>query len=232
MDCERTPMSIVVLQDWLLTPYRLAIHQPTSTAVVADVHLGYREARRHTGEAVPLLGMCEQLAPIRRARRRLAFDKLLVAGDLFERGVRPDLLEAFLADLHSAGIEFAGLIPGNHDRGWEAVQQSIRLFPEGTTLGDWTIVHGDGDCPRGPSVCGHWHPVLAYAGRRVACYLVGRQQLVLPAYSADAAGEIVADQARWRGWQRYGILAESVAACPNGPSMIRRSGQRRVPSRK
>ncbi len=34
-----------VLDEWLLTPWRGAIHLPTATAVVADPHLGYDRVR-------------------------------------------------------------------------------------------------------------------------------------------------------------------------------------------
>ena len=42
-----------VHEDWLLTPYRAAIHLPTATAVIADLHLGYDQVRQRGGEAVP-----------------------------------------------------------------------------------------------------------------------------------------------------------------------------------
>ena len=45
---------MILRHDWLLTPARVAIHTPTRTAVLADLHLGYAEARHRTGEAVPL----------------------------------------------------------------------------------------------------------------------------------------------------------------------------------
>ena len=35
-----------VFTDWELTPDRAAVHLPTRTAVVADLHLGYAEARQ------------------------------------------------------------------------------------------------------------------------------------------------------------------------------------------
>src|SRR5262249_24855004 len=38
--------------DWLLTAARTAIHRPTATAILSDLHLGYAEARRRNGEAV------------------------------------------------------------------------------------------------------------------------------------------------------------------------------------
>src|SRR5438067_991701 len=35
--------------DWLLTPQRVAVHRPSGSAVVADLHLGYGQARRRGG---------------------------------------------------------------------------------------------------------------------------------------------------------------------------------------
>ena len=184
-------MSLCVHEDWLLTPYRLAIHLPTATAVIADVHLGYREARQQSGEAVPLLSVAVQLTPLGRARRRHPFRELVVAGDLFERHVRQDLLDEFLAELGKIDVTFAGLVPGNHDRGWEAFQQRLPIFPDGMTLGRWCVVHGDGDEAAVPLVMGHWHPATRHAGTRCPCYLMGPCQLVLPAFSKDAAGQTV-----------------------------------------
>src|SRR5438270_5847367 len=37
--------AMIVHEDWLLTPVRAAVHLPTATAVVADLHLGYELAR-------------------------------------------------------------------------------------------------------------------------------------------------------------------------------------------
>src|SRR5581483_10824006 len=45
---------------------RAALHLPSATAVVADAHLGYDEARRRGGEAVPRRRLDEQLAPLGR----------------------------------------------------------------------------------------------------------------------------------------------------------------------
>src|SRR5438128_12109286 len=118
-------MFVRVHRDWLLTPYRLAVHEPTSTAVIADVHLGYCEARQQSGEAIPLRSMAAQLAALRQARNHFAFDRLLVAGDLFERAVRSELLGQFLAELSALTIAFAGLVTGNHDRACEASRERI-----------------------------------------------------------------------------------------------------------
>src|SRR5262245_57463752 len=132
---------IRVFHDWLLTPYRLAVHEPTSTAVIADVHLGYREARQQTGDAVPLLDIPAQLAPLHRARQRCRFERLVVAGDLFERGADARLFAEFIEVLAELEIEFAGLAPGNHDRGWEMSPDIKPIWPMGAKLDQWQVVH-------------------------------------------------------------------------------------------
>lgn len=211
-------MTMRVHDDWLLTPYRLVIHEPTATAVLADVHLGYGEARRQTGDAVPLLDVAAQLAPLRTARRRFAFDKLVVAGDLFERGARQDLFDQFLRQLHGLAITLAGFAPGNHDRGWESLRHAVPCAPHGVVVGGWRIIHDEASALAGASdpgkrILGHWHPALRHRGRRVPCYLVAADKLVLPAFSADAAGWCIDDEPSCRGFQRLGIIHGRVIDC-------------------
>ncbi len=203
-------MTIRAHNDWLLTPYRLAIHEPTATAVIADVHLGYREARQLSGEAVPLLSVAAQLEPLGRARRRYSFRQLVVAGDLFERHVCEDLVALFLDELNRREIRFAGLVPGNHDRGWERFQTRLPIIADGFELGGWRIVHGDHLDGPGRCVMGHWHPATCHAGVRCPCYLVGSGALVLPAFSKDAAGQRVDFPSRFGACRRYVISGNRV----------------------
>ncbi len=216
-------MTIRVHDDWLLTPYRLAVHEPTATAVIADVHLGYREARRQTGDAIPLLDVATQLSPLDKARRRFAFDKLIVAGDLFERGARQELFDRFLHELEALSIALAGFVPGNHDRGWEALQPAAAVVPHGILVGTWRIVHGDASPLADLSgvekvVAGHWHPAVRHQGRRVPCYLVGANMLILPAFSADAAGWSSVAERSCHSFQRVGIVNGRVIDCGCGPT--------------
>ena len=92
---------------WLLTPERAAVHLPTRTAVVADLHLGYGDARRRRGEAVPCPGVAETLAPLRPAVARHRVRRLVVAGDLFEEACCQVLVHDFLDWLKGAGVELA-----------------------------------------------------------------------------------------------------------------------------
>lgn len=208
-----------VLRDWLLTAERVAVHLPTRTAVAADLHLGYAEARRRRGEAVPSESISELLDPIRRVRERHAVRNLIIAGDLLEDSDCHHALTAFLDWLNRSEMDRIAVVPGNHDLGLElsaAAQSRLSLRPEGVTLGAWRIVHGEGALPDGPVVHGHNHPCLRWSPKsrairprfargRIApwaidapCYLSGPQRLILPAFSRDAAGVNVLSVRRWR----------------------------------
>jgi hypothetical protein len=82
------------------------------------------------------------------------------------------------------------------------------IYPAGYGLDDWLIVHGDGAVPDGWVVLGHFHPSWRAGGRNWPCYLVGPQQIVLPAYSSDARG------AGLEGWSGYRCLV------PVGPDVL------------
>src|SRR4051794_9071007 len=100
--------------EWLLTPQRVAVHEPTATAVIADVHLGYAEARQRRGDAVPRTSVEESLRPLARVLARQNVQRLLVAGDLFEEGCRQELAAELFAWLKGHPVRLE-LIPGNHD---------------------------------------------------------------------------------------------------------------------
>lgn len=218
-----------VLNDWLLTAERAAVHLPTATAVVADLHLGYAEARRRAGEAVPEEQLDEQLAGLAQMMRSHGLRHLVIAGDLFEDGRCQQALGGFRNWLARMGMELKAVIPGNHDAMVEAsFEVGLALHAEGIRLGDWHVVHGDGLIPAGPTVQGHEHPWLRWSpssrairprvfNRRNAtgaidgpCYLVSRERLILPAFSRDAAGVNVLPVSRWRSLRCYAIAADEV----------------------
>jgi metallophosphoesterase superfamily enzyme len=197
-----------VLDDWLLTPGRVAVHLPTGTAVAADLHLGYDRVRRRNGEAVPLRPLRDELLPLALALRAYGLTRLVVAGDLFEDGrvERESMTDELMEWLDSETVELVGVVPGNHDRGLGECER-LRICKEGIVLGRWLVVHGDGDRPDGPFVQGHEHPWFRWRpGVEGACYLVGDDHLVLPACSADAAGGNVIGKRRW-GEYRCCVIA-------------------------
>lgn len=215
-----------VLGDWLLTPQRVALHLPTGTAVVADLHLGYDAARRRRGEAVPARPLGEQLAPLGLALARHGCRRLVVAGDLLEDGGCRDVLAELHAWLGAAGVELVGVVPGNHDAGLSGADE-LPLAPEGVRLGEWRVVHGDGELPEGLVAQGHEHPWFRWRGRLSApCYLVGPSRLVLPAYSDDAAGVNVRGERRWRDFRCLVIAGDEVLDFGELGSLSRRGAGR------
>lgn len=196
--------------EWILTPYRLAVHGATRTAVIADPHLGYNDARRRAGDAVPDISLDEQLGPLTRACAALELSGLVVAGDLCEARLEADLIDRFLDFLAERRVALRAIVPGNHDRGWSDFQGQLPFFPDGYRLGAWNVVHGDGPLSAGPIVMGHVHPAWRQDQHLRACYLAGPNQLVLPAFSRDAAGGAVNHSVRWAGYQALSIDADRV----------------------
>jgi putative SbcD/Mre11-related phosphoesterase len=202
---------MLVHADWLLTPERVAVHLPTTTAVVADLHLGYDRARQRRGEAVPLAGLDDLLAALARLVPRHGLRRIIIAGDLFEEAAGLALVPDLLRWLGGHGLELVGIVPGNHDRGIAGAAPGLPLRPHGVRLGDWLVVHGDGALPAGRLVLGHFHPCLRW-GRSIAapCYLIGAGQIVLPAFSPDAAGGNVLGERRWHGYRCAVIAGDRV----------------------
>lgn len=224
-----------VLRDWYLTSERLAVHLPSGTAVVADLHLGYGAARRRGGEAVPMRTLDEELAPLRRCLERLDLRRLVIAGDLLEDRRQTEHAEALLPWLDRAGVELAGFVAGNHDGAGRKKVQTMPPFDRAVAcvqLGRWQVVHGDAALPQGAVVQGHEHPCVRWSSHLAApCFLVGKGYLVLPAYSPDAAGVNVLGSARWGAYRCCAIAGDKVldfgpvAGLSGIPTRARRSGQ-------
>jgi metallophosphoesterase superfamily enzyme len=196
--------------DWLLTAARVAVHLPTATAVVADLHLGYTEARRRAGDAVPIRSVAELLQPLADTMREHEAPRLAIAGDLFEAGVNDAVLAEFLAWVEATRAELLAVVPGNHDRGWKRLRDVLPIREEGFRLGEWLIVHGDGELPDGPLVLGHWHPALRWGRVTAPCFLLRDDRLILPAYCREAAGVNVLAEETWRDYDCHAIAGAEV----------------------
>jgi putative SbcD/Mre11-related phosphoesterase len=203
---------MLVLADWLLTAERTAVHLPGGTAVVADLHLGYDEARRRAGEAVPETSVADQLDPLLRVLQRQGLRRLVIAGDLLEDGRCDKALDEFHRWIDASPLEMVAVVPGNHDPALQDFgSERCQLCRNGTDLGGWQVVHGDGRLPTGPIVHGHEHPRAVWTERLAGpCYLVAPERLVLPAYSAEAAGVNVLGNRRWSHYRCCVIAGDQV----------------------
>jgi uncharacterized protein len=199
---------VIVHGDWLLTPQRVAVHRPSATGVVADLHVGYDAARRRRGEAIPLANLAEELSPLTTAIHNHGVKRVVVAGDLFEERGGTVRAAEVLAWFTAAGVELV-VVPGNHDRGLRA-EAGLPLAPGGVDVGGWRVLHGDGRWPAGRLMCGHFHPWLRWGPADVPCYLVGERAMVLPPFSADARGVDVVPQQRWAKYRCCAVAEDTV----------------------
>jgi uncharacterized protein len=111
--------SLLVFEDWQLTPEGAAIHRRERTAVIADVHLGYEWARGAAGDCVPAHSLEETLARLALLLNRASIARLVVAGDLVE-SARPchrtdEDVRKLGAWLLARGVSLT-VLAGNHDR--------------------------------------------------------------------------------------------------------------------
>jgi putative SbcD/Mre11-related phosphoesterase len=201
---------IRVLNDWLLLPQRVALHEPSATAVIADVHLGYSAARQRLGDAVPLRSVADEMHLLADAASLHDITSLVVAGDLFERGYDASIYQQFLDVLTDLCITFHVLVPGNHDRGIDKATTPLPLHADGFDLAGWRVVHGDQKSEHSRRIMGHWHPAIRLRRRKLPCFLVRDKSLILPAFSLDAAGADIFGNPELAGWDAFGIERNKV----------------------
>jgi metallophosphoesterase superfamily enzyme len=198
---------MIVHDDWLLTPARAALHLPTATLVLADLHLGYERARHRAGEAVPGRPLDDVLAPLSPVLQLHRPRRVVIAGDLFEAAPDSNTATALIAWFARTGVELTAVVPGNHDGKLTGLVRVLAVRPDGFDVGGWQVRHGDQKLPAGKVVHGHLHPWARWSGSLSgACYLVGPARLVLPAFSTDAAGVNVLPGRKW-GDHRCCVIA-------------------------
>jgi putative SbcD/Mre11-related phosphoesterase len=199
--------------EWLLTPYRAVVQQPTATGIIADLHLGYAAARQASGEAVPELGeqiLCQRVLRLLDSYR---VQRLIIAGDLVEHGKSGHAAaRRFVAMVRKKGVSVV-LVPGNHDRNLPDLPGLERISPS-LMVGTWKIIHQTENTDEDCCILGHLHPVIrspAFSGQ-VPCYLLTERRLLLPAQSEDAFGGNVLTWKEWRQAQCHAIVKEELLA--------------------
>jgi putative SbcD/Mre11-related phosphoesterase len=194
-------------EPWQLTPEGAAIHPDEQTAVIADVHLGYEWARGAAGDCVPAHSLAETIGRLGRLLDRGPITRLVVAGDLVESS-RPcprttDDLRRLRDWLGLRGVKLF-VLEGNHDRARARTRGRLphrKSHATATcTIAGWTVGHGHFPLAGARTISGHLHPVLRVAGTRAPCFLAGAGRIILPAFSANAAGWDVATGRIPREW--------------------------------
>lgn len=171
----------------------------TSTAVIADLHLGYSWAQRRRGELGPLADF-RTGEKILAVRDQLQPKQFVFLGDVVHapRPCAPERvwIEDILKQLASGAQLIA--VRGNHDRRF-ASEFAYLPFTDVLTWSDGSVTAAHGDrmdfaWPENHTlILGHLHPALAIrdssgAGHKLPVFLGNRHCFVLPAFSPFARG--------------------------------------------
>lgn len=181
-----------------------AIYSPSQqTLWVADLHLGKAASYRRLGQPVPQGTTTQTLNQLTMDIGRYHVKHLIVLGDFLHGPLVHQSASTLNAitqwrSRHTA-LEIT-LIRGNHDdrAGDPPITLNIHVVDQPFEFGSITCCHDD----QAPDVTassfvmsGHLHPVAVVHGKarerlRLPCFVVGRQQVVLPAYGAFTGGHL------------------------------------------
>ena len=195
---------------WLDAERAVWLEGPRVLAV-ADLHLGYAWAHRAEGNLLPISAQEDTTERLIRLIDRYQPSEVVILGDVVHRAVDAPALHTELRWLALNVGERARLrlIGGNHDRQLAATLAAAGIaleIDEAIEIGPHVLLHGEERhaataeerlaqfrARSGRVILGHEHPAITLgdgvASRaKCPCFLVGPDLIVVPAFSAWAAG--------------------------------------------
>jgi hypothetical protein len=181
----------------------------TQTLAVADLHLGYAWAHRHSGNLLPLSAREDSLERLLELVESYQPRELVLLGDIVHRAVPVKALKSELCELiHALSARTQlRLIAGNHDRNLQRLLTESGIAAELVSefqAGNHLLTHGDSansaqarlkaiSARGGRIIIGHEHPAItisdgAATSAKCPCFLVSKRVIVLPAFSNWASG--------------------------------------------
>lgn len=178
------------------------------TLAVADLHLGYTWAHRHSGQLMPITVPDDTRDRLFALQQQYDPAQVVLLGDIVHRAVPiAPIQDELLSVINCFSAATVNLVAGNHDRNLEPLLagQRTQLMTH-VDAGGCIFLHGDADSAAATEtvierarkkgqwiVIGHEHP-SATLGDGVAtwekypCFLICDGLIVLPAFSRWAAG--------------------------------------------
>ena len=168
---------------------------------LADTHLGFAWVQRRRGQLLPLTDD-DTVPRLRSLLTDYPAQTVAILGDVVHQAVAVDALRDLLRELCEAVVRpgrVLCLVLGNHDSGLiERVAKWHLPVPVARELSlpGWQLVHGDQPVKAQPdamTLSGHEHPCVTLGDgvatrAKVPAFLLGKQSLLLPAFSSWAAG--------------------------------------------
>jgi putative SbcD/Mre11-related phosphoesterase len=219
----------------ILDARRAVWFEAEQALAVADLHLGYAWAQRSRGAMLPLSAQDDTVPRLAELVRDYGARELFVLGDVVQKAVPIEPVREPLRELcrEIGGLVKLRLLGGNHDRGLARLlsECEVSIEVEGAVqLGPHWLLHGDASLELeaeedGRVFIGHEHPAIrlgdGVASVKCPCFLAGPRVVVLPAFSAWAAGSNVRQEsfmsplargAKFR--EAYAILAHKLLPIP------------------
>lgn len=163
--------------------------------ILADLHLGKGGVMRSAGISVPVGGTRTDLQRLALLLAQTGAQALWVLGD-FLHGPRSPRSDAEWRAFRAARAAVAMMVvPGNHDRAFDAAAAGVDEMQEGFVDGPFVFRHAPsaGTVAAGHVICGHLHPVLKLPDLAAHPLFWHRAaQTVLPAFSLFTGGLRVA----------------------------------------
>jgi DNA ligase-associated metallophosphoesterase len=182
---------IICAQEQLvLTNQRAIFWERENILIVADMHLGKTAHFRQHGIAIPSSVLLRDLERLNMLIRHFNVQRLVVAGDMFHATFNSDLHLFYDWRQQYPGI-LIHLVKGNHDRlpGYQYRELGVDFDTQELRVSPFCFVH---EMPGYPTkdftISGHRHPGRTIHGKsrqaiRLPCFIVGQEQIVLPAFS-------------------------------------------------
>lgn len=176
-------------EELTLTNQRALFWEKHQALIVSDLHLGKAAHFRKSGIALPTQVTLQDLDRLAQLIQHFAAKLVIIVGDLIHAGANTEveLLQGFIAK--KANTRFM-LIKGNHDRFSKAQWQKIGIWDVDQ---HWDVdhiyfIHHAPTILSKPTISGHLHPGISIRMQTkktitLPCYVVGPQQLILPAFS-------------------------------------------------
>lgn len=168
-----------------------ALYMPELKALVlADIHIGKSTHFQKHGIAIPITVFKNDLNKLESLIRHFKPQKIIVVGDMFHAENNSEIQQFKDWKANYSAIHFI-LIKGNHDRYYHSIYKDldIEIIPNELTWEGITFIHNlEHYKAEGCTVSGHLHPGIylkAKAKQRIKlpCFAVGKQHLILPAFS-------------------------------------------------
>lgn len=181
----------IIFNDQLFTlNNQHSMYWPNEKAlIISDLHLGKTAYFRKNGFAVPDYTHKNDLKKLAQLLEHYQPEKLIIVGDLIHARNNNEVIDFINFKNRYANTQFI-LIKGNHDVLSDKFIQSIGIddVHQSLNIGTILFIHEPELTYDFFTISGHKHPgvfikLLKNKGKRLPCFVVSKNQLILPAFS-------------------------------------------------